>query len=148
MAQLQELVQDMSKVDDEIKKQKKLKSSQEKQILEIKTQNEDFTKLLKNLKIIPDCSGQNPAPSPLVQNPSDNNTNELLNFPITPLSEEEFNFLEGKFHSQSYDHNYIVSCLQKDLTDYQAYVKEQIAQKKPVIQDILEELQKVVNEIK
>lgn len=35
----------------------------------------------------------------------------------------------------------------KDLTDYQAYVKEQIAQKKPVIQDILEELQKVVNEI-
>ena len=147
MAQLQELVQDMSKVDDEIKKQKKLKSSQEKQILEIKTQNEDFTKLLKNLKIIPDCSGQNPAPSPLVQNPSDNNTNELLNFPITPLSEEEFNFLEGKFHSQSYDHNYIVSCLQKDLTDYQAYVKEQIAQKKPVIQDILEELQKVVNEI-
>ena len=147
MAQLQELVQDMSKVDDEIKKQKKLKSSQEKQILEIKTQNEDFTKLLKNLKIIPDTNGQNQAPNPLIQNPSENNANELLNFPITPLSKEEFNFLEGKFHSQSYDHNYIVSCLQKDLTDYQAYVKEQIAQKKPVIQDILEELQKVVNEI-
>ena len=131
MAQLQELRQDMSKVDDEIKKQKKLKSSQEKQILEIKTQNEDFTKLLKNLKIIPDSNGQNPAPNPLIQNP-ENSTNELLNFPISPLSEEEFNFLEGKFHSQSYDHNYIVSCLQKDLTDYQAYVKEQIAQKKPL----------------
>ena len=70
-----------------------------------------------------------------------------MNYPDNPLSEEEFKFLEGKFHSQSYDHNYIVSCLQKDLTDYQAYVKEQISIKEPVIKEILQELQSVVNEI-
>ena len=142
---------DISDIDEEIKKQRKIKTSQEKQIAEIKAQNEDYKKLLKNLKIMSENKEQNlnePAPVPIVpENKNNSNDNELFNFPENQLTEEEFKFLEDKFHSQSYDHNYIVSCLQKDLTDYQAYVKEQISLKKPVIQEILQELQSVVNEI-
>ena len=148
--QLAEINQNIKNKEEDIRKQKKIKSSQEKQITEIKTQNEDYTKLLKNLKIISENNEQNPAPP--IQgvngpNSAENKNNEFLNFSENPLSEEEFKFLEGKFHTHSYDHNYIVSCLQKDLTDYQAYVKEQISQKKPVIQDILQKLQSVVNEV-
>jgi non-canonical poly(A) RNA polymerase PAPD5/7 len=145
--QLNEINQNIEKKEEDIKKQKKIRSSQEKQITEIKTQNEDYTKLLKNLKLISGNSEENPAPPIQGPNPAENKNNEFLQFSENPLSEEEFKFLEGKFHSHSYDHNYIVSCLQKDLTDYQAYVKEQISQKRPVIQDILHKLQSVVNEI-
>ena len=145
--QLNEINQNIEKKEEDIKKQKKIRSSQEKQITEIKTQNEDYTKLLKNLKLISGNSEENPAPPIQGPNPAENKNNVFLQFSENPLSEEEFKFLEGKFHSHSYDHNYIVSCLQKDLTDYQAYVKEQISQKRPVIQDILHKLQSVVNEI-
>ena len=144
---------DISDIDEEIKRQRKIKTSQEKQIAEIKAQNEDYKKLLKNLKLMSENKEQNlneSAPAPNItenKNINNNNNDELFNFPQNQLTEEEFKFLEDKFHSQSYDHNYIVSCLQKDLTDYQAYVKEQIAQKRPVIQEILQELQSVVNEI-
>ena len=144
---------DISDIDEEIKRQRKIKTSQEKQIAEIKAQNEDYKKLLKNLKLMSENKEQNlneAAPAPNItenKNINNNNNDELFNFPQNQLTEEEFKFLEDKFHSQSYDHNYIVSCLQKDLTDYQAYVKEQIAQKRPVIQEILQELQSVVNEI-
>ena len=138
-------------IDEEIKKQRKIKTGQEKQINELKTQNEDYRKLLENLKIMSENKEQNyndTALNPNIEeNKNNNNESELFNFQQNPLSDEEFKFLEDKFHSQSYDHNYIVSCLQKDLLDYQAYVKEQIAQKKPVIQEILQELQSVVNEI-
>jgi len=148
-SKIKEIDQEIKKVEEEIKKQKKKKLAQERQITDIKTQNEDYTKYLKNLKIISDNNEQNvDTSSQLDPNSAENkNKNEILNFPEKPLSEEEFKFLEGKFHSQSYDHNYIVSCLQKDLTDYQAYVKEQISQKRPVIEEILKELQEVVNEI-
>lgn len=134
--------------EEDIKKQKKTKSSQEKKIQEIEIQNKDYNNLLNNLKVISENNEQNPAPSIQEQNPAENpNNNELLNFSSNPLSEEEFKFLDAKFKSHSYDHNYIVSCLQKDLTDYQEYVKEQISQKEPVIQDILQKLQSAVNEI-
>ena len=129
---------------DIIQKMNKKKLTQEKQISEVKEQNDNYTKLLKNLKIISENNIQNEDPS---LNPEENNNNELLNFPTNPISEEEFRFLEQKFHTKSYDHNYIVSCLQKDLTDYQEYVKEQISQKEPVIQEIIKELQSVVNEV-
>ena len=126
-------------------------TSQEKQISEIKAQNENYTKLLKQLKIISGDGdehekeqNQNPATSIKELNPPEN---EKENFSENLFSEEEFKFLEGKFHSHPYDHNYIVTCLQKDLIDYQAYVKEQISKKKPVIQEILQKLQSVVNEV-
>ena len=143
-----DLNQEIEAKNEEIIKQKKNKEVQEKEINEIKNQNEDYKKLLKKLKLIPENNDQNSDPN--INDPNaveNNNKNGLLNYPDNPLSEEEFKFLEGKFHSQSYDHNYIVSCLQKDLTDYQAYVKEQISIKEPVIKEILQELQSVVNEI-
>ena len=145
--QLVEINQNIEKKEKDIKKQKNVRAAQERQISEIKAQNEDYTKLLKNLKLVSGNNEQNPAPPVQQNNPAENKKNELFNFAENPISEEEFKFLEGKFHSRSYDHNYIVSCLQKDLTDYQAYVKEQISQKRPVIQDILQKLQSVVNEI-
>ena len=143
---LEKINEEIEKIDDDIKKQKKIKLSQEKQIAEIKAENEDYTKLLNNL-ISKQKEQSTDAKSSNQSTLNNTNPNTLLQQEGNLLTEEEFAFLEGKFHSQSYDHNYIVSCLQKDLTDYQAYVKEQIAIKKPVIQEILQELQAVVNEV-
>ena len=146
-----EIIKNIKNEEEDIKKQRKIKASQEKQISEIKAQNENYTKLLKQLKIISGDGdehekeqNQNPATSIKELNPPEN---EKENFSENLFSEEEFKFLEGKFHSHPYDHNYIVTCLQKDLIDYQAYVKEQISKKKPVIQEILQKLQSVVNEV-
>ena len=145
---LNEIKENIKSKEEEIQKQRIRKSSQEKKIKEIEAQNKDYENLLNNLKVTSENNEQNPAPSIQEQNPAENpNNNELLNFPSNHLSEEEFKFLDAKFKSHSYDHNYIVSCLQKDLTDYQEYVKEQISQKEPVIKDILQKLQSVVNEI-
>ena len=142
---LSKIGNNIKEVEETIKQQKKTKMSQEKQINELKTQNSDYEKLLKNLEIINENNKQNLEP---VINSADNKSNnDFLNFAQSSLSEEEFKFLEQKFHTKQYDHNYIVSCLQKDLTDYQAYVKEQISLKQPQIQVILDELQSVVNEI-
>jgi non-canonical poly(A) RNA polymerase PAPD5/7 len=143
-----EIIKNIKNEEENIKKQRKIKASQEKKITEIKAQNENYTKLLKQLKIISGVDehekNQNPATSIKELNPPEN---EKQNVSENLFSEEEFKFLEGKFHSHSYDHNYIVSCLQKDLKDYQAYVKEQISEKKSVIQEILQKLQLVVNEV-
>ena len=123
-------------MEETIKKHKKTKIAQEKQINELKNQNNDYEKLLKNLEIINENNKQNLEQG---TNASDNKSNnDFINFAQSSLSEEEFKFLEQKFHTKLYDHNYIVSCLQKDLTDYQAYVKEQISLKQPEIQVILE----------
>ena len=51
------------------------------------------------------------------------------------------------FTESNLDTEIIQETLQKDLTDYQEYVKEQISQKEPVIQEIIKELQSVVNEV-
>ena len=64
-----------------------------------------------------------------------------------PLSEEKYKFLKEKFESKPYDRSYIVKCLQKDLEDYQKYIEDEIANKKEKIDDIIDQLQKVVNEI-
>jgi len=143
--QLTELNQEIEVINEEIKKQKKNKVVQEKEIAEIKNQNEDFKKILKKLNLIPQNNEKNIEPAPnAIEN---HNENDLLNLPENTLTEEEFKILEEKFKSQLYEHNYIVKCLQKDLIDYQAYVKEQISIKEPVIKEILQELQSVVNEI-
>ena len=64
-----------------------------------------------------------------------------------PLSEEKYKFLKEKFESKTYDRSYKVKCLQKDLEDYQKYIEDEIANKKEKIDDIIDQLQKVVNEI-
>jgi len=56
-------------------------------------------------------------------------------------------FLHQKFANITYTEQYIISNLQKDLTDYQEYIHEVISQKKPIINDILNELQLVVDEV-
>ena len=78
------------------------------------------------------------------QNPENN-----MNAPKIekPLSEEKYKYLKEKFESKQYDRNYIVKCLQKDLEDYQKYIEDEIANKKEKIDDIIDQLQKVVNEI-
>ena len=56
-------------------------------------------------------------------------------------------FLNQKFLNITYTDQYIISNLQKDLTDYQEYIHEVISHKKPVINEILNELQIAVNEV-
>ena len=56
-------------------------------------------------------------------------------------------FLYHKFSSKSYTEPYIIANIQKDLKDYQEYINEKISYKKPVINDILKELQSTVDEV-
>jgi non-canonical poly(A) RNA polymerase PAPD5/7 len=56
-------------------------------------------------------------------------------------------FLYHKFSSKSYTEPYIIANIQKDLKDYQEYINEKISYKKPVINDILKELQLTVDEV-
>ena len=77
------------------------------------------------------------------------NLDNIMNEPkvIEPLSEEKYKFLKEKFESKQYERSYIVKCLQKDLEDYQKYIEDEIENRKEKIDDIKDELQKVVNEI-
>ena len=139
--EISKIKQDIIDAEETIKLKNKNKAEQEKEIADIKAQNEDYKKYLDNL-----TENIQQKEDPAI-NQIEKNNNDMFSFPQTQITEEEFTFLERKFHTQPYDHNYIVSCLQKDLTDYQAYVKEQIDQKSPSIKTILDELQSVVNEV-
>ena len=143
---LLKIEEDIKNIEENIKKQKRIKISQEKQINEIEAQNKEYSKLLENLKKYTENNRQSEESISNYEEQKENNNN-LFDCSKVIITEEEFKVLEQKFHSQKYENNYIVSCLQKDLIDYQAYVKDQISQKEPVIQEILNELQLVVNEI-
>jgi hypothetical protein len=53
------------------------------------------------------------------ENNSENINNEPPQLNEEPITEEKFKFLKEKFESKSYERNYMVKCLQKDLEDYQ-----------------------------
>lgn len=59
----------------------------------------------------------------------------------------QLSFLSNKFCSENYNESYIIKCLQKDLTDYQAYVREIISHKRPTIDEIINNIQQAVDEI-
>lgn len=59
----------------------------------------------------------------------------------------QLSFLTTKFCSENYNESYIIKCLQKDLTDYQAYVREIISHKRPTIDEIINNIQQAVDEI-
>ena len=59
----------------------------------------------------------------------------------------ESEFLTLKFTNITYPEIYIIKSLQKDLIDYQEYIEEIISHKKPIIQELLKELQNTVDEI-
>ena len=74
--------------------------------------------------------------------------NDLSKYFQNTLNQNSKNeFLHQKFANITYTEQYIISNLQKDLTDYQEYIHEVISQKKPIINDILNELQLVVDEV-
>ena len=58
-----------------------------------------------------------------------------------------FRTLSTKFESNSYNDTYIIKCLQRDLLDYKAYVCDIIAQKRPIIDQLISSIQEVVDEI-
>ena len=60
---------------------------------------------------------------------------------------DNYTFLQSKFINNLYPESYIIKCLQKDLLDYQYYISEQISIKKPVITEIINNIQNCVNEI-
>ena len=81
------------------------------------------------------------------ENNSDNINNEQPQLNNEPITEEKFKFLKEKFESKSYERNYMVKCLQKDLEDYQQYIHDEIENRQDKIKDIITQLQSVVNEI-
>ena len=74
-----------------------------------------------------------------------NDLDKLIKNQSDPSS--HIHFLSNKFNSENYNDTYIVKCLQKDLTDYQAYVREIISHKRPVIDEIIGNIQQCVDEI-
>ena len=81
------------------------------------------------------------------ENNSENINNEPPQLNEEPITEEKFKFLKEKFESKSYERNYMVKCLQKDLEDYQQYIHDEIENRQDKIKDIITQLQSVVNEI-
>ena len=75
--------------------------------------------------------------------------NEINSYINNPKKEKnlESNYLKLKFSNVPYSEKYVIESLQKDLTDYQLYIEEIISHKKPIITEILTELQNCVNEI-
>ena len=142
--EIDEIENSISELEKEIKEKTDIKKQQEKEINNLQSQNEDYEKYIKSLKL--ESKNENKDIGDPALN-KDSNNNDLFDDQDIPISEEEFKFLDDKFHSKQYDHNYIIRCLDKDLKDYQKYVKHQISTKKPVIQKILKDLQNVVNEI-
>lgn len=55
--------------------------------------------------------------------------------------------LAKKFESKPYTDEFIIKCLQKDLLDYQKYVDNIISQKRPILSELIQKIQDVVNEI-
>ena len=111
------------------------------QISEKDNEIEEYKKNMNNLKHqYEELNSQTQELKAIIQN-INNQTNPSL------AEENRLNFLKQKFNSVQYSDKYIIKCLQQDLTDYQAYVKELISHKKPVINDILKNLQDAVNEV-
>ena len=72
---------------------------------------------------------------------------DLGKYLINKNQNSKSEFLNHKFSSLSYTEHYIITNIQKDLKDYQEYINEKISYKKPVINDILKELQSTVDEV-
>ncbi len=72
---------------------------------------------------------------------------DLGKYLINKNQNSKSEFLHHKFSSLSYTEHYIITNIQKDLKDYQEYINEKISYKKPVINDILKELQSTVDEV-
>ena len=72
---------------------------------------------------------------------------DLGKYLINKNQNSKSEFLHHKFSSLSYTEHYIITNIQKDLKDYQEYINEKISYKKPVINDILKELQATVDEV-
>jgi DNA polymerase sigma len=60
------------------------------------------------------------------------------------ISKKEY--LERKFSVAKYDEKYIIKCLQKDITDFQEYTKEQIKRSKATQEELIRLIQDSVNE--
>ena len=75
--------------------------------------------------------------------------NQLKPYEKSSLStpQQYSQFLNKKFVNFTYDQNYVITCLSKDLTDYQQYVTEHIKKNKILYDTLLENLQKCVNEV-
>ena len=71
---------------------------------------------------------------------------DLGKYLINKNQNSKSEFLHHKFSSLNTEH-YIITNIQKDLKDYQEYINEKISYKKPVINDILKELQSTVDEV-
>ena len=72
---------------------------------------------------------------------------DLGKYLINKNQNSKSEFLHHKFSSLSYTEHYIITNIQKDLKDYQEYINEKMSYKKPVINDILKELQLTVDEV-
>ena len=56
-------------------------------------------------------------------------------------------YLVLKFQPPELSENFITGILQKDLLDYQNYILYHVSQKKPIIENIIEKIQNIINEL-
>lgn len=73
------------------------------------------------------------------------NLDKVIKNQNDPVS--QYAFLNSKFSNVNYNDGYIVKCLQRDLTDYQQYVREIISHKRPTIEQLIANIQAVVDEV-
>jgi non-canonical poly(A) RNA polymerase PAPD5/7 len=51
-----------------------------------------------------------------------------------------------KFQTEKYDENFIIKSLQKDLLDYEKYIKEQVSKMKKIIEQLITNIKMTINE--
>ena len=105
-------------------------NDKEKDLMEIKSTNENYKSKIENLQI------QKEDLISKIPNYS--------NFQNKNLSEKEYR--EAKFDILKYDENKVIHTLQKDLLDYQYYIQEQMTKKKYIIEQLIANIQMSINE--
>lgn len=78
-----------------------------------------------------------------------NSNNMILNNTLGNLHNIPFNrkeILERKFSTQKYDDKFIVKCLQKDILDFQEYIKDQIRKNRVLIDELIKLVKQAVND--
>ena len=137
--QINEIEELLIKHEETIKKYNNMIKENERNILEIDKETNKKELEISNLKneIIKKENQKREISSQI------NELNKIISNPNTTQS----SFLQAKFNNIPYSDLYIIKCLQKDLTDYQIYIREQISYKKPIISEIINNLQNCVNEI-
>ena len=133
------------------KKIQKIKEYEEKD-LENDKKIKQYEKILEEknseLRILKNTKNENIQ----LINEYENNKKELISkIPEDKIEKSNKNispkkYREIKFQPEKYDENFIIKTLQKDLLDYEKYIKDQISKMKNTIEQLIKNIQISINE--